>query len=271
MNLRERVEDCAGRLVELDRTSHFERARQRFFGALQVAELHEDLSERRERDGEPMAGSERFVERDAALGQRQRLVEPMSHQGHVGLVVHDPGEHVVGLDCHREAFALTQGGRGLVVSARLGQQDRRERMHERQMATVACGVQRGRGLCQVVAHDARLPDLPVAMRELVMCEADCARIVCKFGVLERARVQRDGARLLAAGVGDAAVQPPECGQTRVADRLTDAAGWPAQSGGSLGEVVLHQPGFGQCASNRHFVLAAESRRPEQRRQDLGCF
>ena len=109
------------------------------------------------------------------------------------------------------------------------------------------------------------------MRKLVMREANCARIVCEFGVLERARVQRDGARLLAAGVGDAAVQPPERGQTRVADRLTDAAGRPAQSGGSLGEVVLHQPGFGQCASNRHFVLAAESRRPEQRRQDLGCF
>ena len=127
------------------------------------------------------------------------------------------------------------------------------------MATVACGVERGRGLCQVVAHYARLADVPVAMRKLVVSEADCARIVCKFGVFERARMQRDGTRLLATRVGDTAVQPPERRQTGVADRLTNAAGRTPLSRGSLGEVVLHQPGFGQCASNRHFVFTGESR------------
>ena len=116
------------------------------------------------------------------------MVERCRHQARVGLVVDDLRRARRQPDRHREAFALTQGVRGLVVSARLRHQDPRQRVYERQMATVACGVQRGRGLRQVVAHDARLADVPVAVRKLVMREANCARIVCEFGVLERAGV-----------------------------------------------------------------------------------
>jgi len=77
VNLRERIEDGAGRFVELNGTSYIERAMQRVFGADQIAEPDADLSERRERDGESVARSVGFVQRDAALGERQRLLVTM--------------------------------------------------------------------------------------------------------------------------------------------------------------------------------------------------
>ena len=70
MNLRQGVEDGAGRLLELDRAAHFERAREDLLGALEIAKLHEDLSERRQRDGEAMTRAERLMQRDAALRER---------------------------------------------------------------------------------------------------------------------------------------------------------------------------------------------------------
>src|SRR5205814_4875152 len=55
VNLRERVEDGAGRLVKLNRAADLERAVQRVLGAAEIAEAHADLPERRERDGEAVA------------------------------------------------------------------------------------------------------------------------------------------------------------------------------------------------------------------------
>src|SRR5581483_1684449 len=57
MNLRERVEHGAGRLVKLNRTPDVERAVQRILRARQIAEADADLSERRERDGKAVARS----------------------------------------------------------------------------------------------------------------------------------------------------------------------------------------------------------------------
>ena len=82
-------------------------------------------------------------------------------------------------------------------------------MHEREVAPVAGGVQRGRGFGEVLANDAGVADLLVAEGELVVGEADGARIVRELGVLQRAGVQGDGARLFAAREGDPAVQSPE--------------------------------------------------------------
>ena len=186
MNLRERVEHGAGRLVELDRAAHLERAREDLLGALEIAKLHEDLAERRQRDGEAVAGAERLMQRDAALGERERLIVPMPHQRDVRLVVHDAGEHVVGVNGHREPFALPQRGRGFVVAARLREQHRRQRVDEREMAAIAGGVQRGCGFGQVLADDAGIADLLVAEGQLVMREADRARVVRQLGVLQRA-------------------------------------------------------------------------------------
>ena len=173
------------------------------------------------------------MERDAALGERERLVVLMPHQRDVRLVVHDAGEHVVGLNGHREPFALTQGGRGFVVAARLREQHGRQRVHEREMAAIAGGVQRGGGFGQVVADDAGVADLLVAERQLVMGEADGARVVRELGVLQRARMQRDGARLLAAREGDPAVQAPQRRELRVGDRLAHRVGRPAERRGGL--------------------------------------
>ena len=67
VNLRERVEDGARRLLELHRAADLESARQHLLGALEVAKLHEDLAERRERHGEAVTGCRAT---DAALTLR---------------------------------------------------------------------------------------------------------------------------------------------------------------------------------------------------------
>ena len=77
------------------------------------------------------------------------------------------------------------------------------------MPPVAGGVQRRRGLGDVLADDRGVADLPVAVAELVVGEADGARIVRQLRLLQRAAVQRDGARLFAARKRDASVQPPQ--------------------------------------------------------------
>ena len=103
MDLRERVEDGAGRLVELDRAAHVERAVQRLLGPREVAEPDADLAERGERDGQAVARAVRFVQRHAALGERERLLVAVLQHHHVGLVAAHGRQHVVGLDERRRA------------------------------------------------------------------------------------------------------------------------------------------------------------------------
>ena len=209
VNLRQRVEDRAGRLVELNRAAHFERAREDLLGAFEIAKLHVDLSERGQRDGQAVPRPERLVQRDAALGERQRLIVAMAHQRHVRLVVNDAREDVVGGDGHRQTLGLSQSGRGFVHTSRLRQQDRRQRVDEREMTSIAGRVQRRRRFREMVADDARVADLLVAEGQLVVGKTDRARVVRELGVLQRARMQRDRPRLLALGVRDPAMQAPE--------------------------------------------------------------
>ena len=54
--------------------------------------MNADLSERRQRDGQAVPGRILFVQRDAALGQRQRLIVAMPHHRDVGLVAADNGD-----------------------------------------------------------------------------------------------------------------------------------------------------------------------------------
>ena len=75
--------------------------------------------------------------------------------------------------------------------------------------SVAGGVQRGRGFGDVLAHDGHVADLPVALAEIEVGEADRARVVGDLGLLQGAVVQRDRPRLFAARKRDAAVQAPE--------------------------------------------------------------
>ena len=92
---------------------------QRVLRARQIAEPHADLSERRERDGEAVSRSMRFVQRDAALGERQRLLVAVLQHHHVRLVAADRGQHVVGLNQRGEPLGLPQRRHRFVVAAEL--------------------------------------------------------------------------------------------------------------------------------------------------------
>jgi len=245
VNLRQRVEDGAGGFVELDRAAHFERPRQDLLRAFEIAQLHEDLPERRERDREPVAGRECLVQGDAALGECQRLLVLMAHERHVRLVVHDSGKHVVGLDGHRQPLALAERGTGFLAAAGLCEQHGGEGVHQREMTAIPRSVERGRGFREMLADDAGVADLLVAERELVVREADGPRIVRELGVLQRAGMERDRARLFTAGVRDAPVQAPQCRELRIADRLAQRVGGTSKRGRGLGEIILEQPGFGE--------------------------
>ena len=132
------------------------------------------------------------MKRHAALGERQRVIVSMTHEGDVGLVVHDTSEHIVGGNRHGQPFALSKSGRGLIAAPRLREQDRRQRVDEREMPAVTRGMQRRCGFCQVIADDARITDLLVAKSQLIVREADRTRFVRTLGVLQRAGVKRDG-------------------------------------------------------------------------------
>ena len=144
-------------------------------------------------------------------------------------------------------------------------------MHQRKVTPIAGGVQGGRRLRQVLADDAGVADLFVAKGELVVGEADGARIVRQLGMLQGARVQRDRTRLLAAGEGDAAVQTPERRDLRVGNLLAQGVGRAAEDGRRLYEVVLQQPGFGQRGADDEFVFTIDRAAAQHRPQNLGSL
>ena len=266
VNLRQRVEHRAGRLVELNRAAHVERAVQRVLGAREVAEPHADLSERAERDGQAVAGAVRLVERDAALGQRERLLVAVLEHHHVRLVAADRGQHVVGVDERGQPLGVPQRRHRFFVAPELRERDARQRVDEREVAAVAGGVQRGRGLGDVLADDRDVADLAVALAELVVGEPDGARVVRGLGLLQRAAVHGDRARLVAAGRGQPAVQPPQRRQPARRDGVAEGVGRAAERGRRLVEVVLQQPRLGERGADGELVVARQAARAERRRR-----
>jgi hypothetical protein len=215
------------------------------FGAVERAEPDADLPERCQRHGQPVARRELLVAADALLGERQRLVVAMPHHRHVRLVpVHD-GQHVVGVHGGGEALGLAQRGERLVEAAGLRERAAGERVHQGEAAAIADRVQRRGGLGEVLAHRRGLADLLVAACELEAGEADGARVVRELCLPQRALVQRDGARLLAAHLRHAAVQPPEVREGCGGHGLAERVGRPAEHGARLVDVVLQEPGFGE--------------------------
>ena len=208
-HLRERVVDGAGRFVELHRAADFERAVQHRFGAREIADAHADLAKRRKRHGQPWSLAETFLQRDRALGECQRLIVAVANERDVCLVDADRRERVIGAERGRLSLGETQRRGRLVVAAVLREHHARERVHEREMAAVAGGVERRGRFGDVLTHNRVVADLPVAERQLVVGQADGARVVRDLRLLERAAVKGDGARLFPARVGHAAVQPPQ--------------------------------------------------------------
>src|SRR5687767_9923740 len=139
------------------------------------------------------------------------------------------------------------------------------------MAAIAGRVECRRRLGQVIANNDRFAYVPVTVGELVVRQANGARVVRELGVLERPSVQRDSARLLSARISDAAVKPPKRGQPRIANRFADGARRTSQGGGCLREVVLHQPRLGKRRANRHLVFASKGRGAQEWRQQLRGF
>ena len=261
MDLREAVEDRAGRLVVEQRRAHGERRIERLGGARQLTEADRNLAERAERHGQSVARRILLVQRDGALGQRQRLLVAMADHRDVGLVAARDGHHVVGLHGLREPLGLSQRHQRFVVASLLGQAAARQRVHEREVALVADGMQRRRGFVEVIGHRRAIADQLVAARELEVGQPDGAQVVRVLGVLQRLQVQRDGARLIAARRGHAAVEPPEIRQDRPAGSPTheaNPAGGPAGAG--LREVVLQEPGLGQQHAKRQLILTRQRAR-----------
>ncbi len=125
MNLRQRIEHRAGRFVKLDGAADVEGAMQRVFGASQIAETDADLAKRRERDGQPVARPVRFVQRHAALRQRERLLVAVLEQHHDRLVPADRRHDVVSLNRGCQPLCVTQRRHRFVVPAELRQRDAR--------------------------------------------------------------------------------------------------------------------------------------------------
>ena len=210
VDLGQRVEDGAGRLAhELQRAAHVERAIERLFRAVEAAQADADLAERCERHAKPVRRAAILLQLHAALGQRQRLFVPVLHQRDVGLVAAHGREHVAGLDEQRQPLGLRERGHRLIEPAFLREGHAREGMHHRQVPPVADGVERGRGLRQVLSDDAGIANLPVAEAELEVRESDGPRVVGALGGLKSFGEKGDAAGGLAAGGGEAAVHPPE--------------------------------------------------------------
>ena len=255
VNLRERIEHGAGRLAhEVQRAAHVERAVEHLFRAPQIADPHADLSERRQRDAEPVRRARLLLQLDAALGERQRLIVPVLHQRHVGLVAADGGQHVARLDHHRQTLGLAQRRDRLVEPSFLRERHAGERVHHREVTPVAGGVQRGGRAGDVLADDGHVADLPVAEPELVVGEPDGARIVRALGLLQRLRQERDAARRLAARHGQPAVHAPQVRQPGRVEPLPPLRRI-AQRLGRLPDVVLQQPGLGQRAADLGLLVA----------------
>ena len=196
-----------------------------------------------------------LLQSDAALGERQRLLVPVLHQGHVGLVAAHRRQDVARLDHDGEPLGLAQRGHRLVEPSFLRERDARQRVHHREVTPVAGGVQRGGRAGDVLADDRHLADLPVAQAQLVVGEPDGARIVRALGLLQRFGQERDAAGRLAARHGQAAVHPPQVRQPGRVETLPSFRGI-AQCFGRLPHVVLEQPGFGQRAANLRLLVAS---------------
>ena len=215
-----------------------------------------------------LARAVRFVERDAPFGERERLLVMVLEQHHVRLVAANRRHHVVGVHQRCKTFGLAQRAHRFVVASELGVRDARQRMHEREVAPIARRVQRGRGLCDVLAHDRHVADLAVALAELVVREPDAARVVCDLRLFQGTAVQGDGAGLIAARGSEPSVQAPQGGESPRRDGVAEGIGRASQRRRCLIEIVLEQRRFGEHRAERELVLPRQRRRSQRGREHL---
>ena len=141
-------------------------------------------------------------------------------------------------------------------------------MNQREVPPVARRVKRGRRLTDVLADDGDVPDLAVALSQLVMCKADGTGIVGELGLLQRAGLEPDRPRLIAARRREAAVQPPERREPSGGHGFAQRVGCASKRRGRLVEIVLKQPRLGEHRSHRELVFARQRAGAERGRQHL---
>ena len=132
-------------------------------------------------------------------------------------------------------------------------------MQQREIAPIACGVQRRRGFGDVLSDDSGVADLFVAVAELVVGESDRLGVVCLLGVSQRAAEQRDRARLVSLGKGNPSVQTPQRGQECRRQVSRGASGGRPSVADACDHVVTEQPRFGERTLQADLVLVFESR------------
>ena len=258
--------------MKLNGAADLQRSVEHFLCACELAEPHENLTERRERDRQAAAGAELFLQGRASFGERQGLLVTVLNQRDVGLVVTDDAENVLSLNGGGEPFGLTERRDGFFnPPPPLGQHDARQRVEERQIPPIARGMQRGRGLGDVLANDRRVAHLLVTESQLIMREADGLGVVRKLGLAKRPADQRDGARLVALGERNAAVPAPARGEQRRRKVVARGIGRTSQCGRRLRDIVGLQPGLGERAPQADFVVALEAGHLERLREHANHF
>ncbi len=135
------------------------------------------------------------------------------------------------------------------------------------MAPVARGVKGRRRFRDVLADDRDVANLPVTLSQFVVGEPDGARFMRDFGLLQGASVQRDGARLIAARVGQATVQSPQRREAARRNRVAEGIGRTAERARRVIQIVLQERRLGEHRAHGEFVFARQ-RRPKRRLQHL---
>jgi hypothetical protein len=210
-----------------------------------------------------VSAADRLVERHTPFRVLAGFVQPPRDQPEIGMVVRDAGHHVVGANGRRQAFGLAEGHRRLLDSACLSQEHARQPVDERQVALVARGVQRGGRLGQVFPEDARVANLPVAQRQLVVRQSDRPRVARQLREFERAGVEGDRARLVPLAEREPAVQPPQRRHRGVGQLFLERFRGAAQRQRGLAEVVGQQIALGEADANRDLVVPGKAARSVQ--------
>ncbi len=211
----------------------------------------------------------RLVQGHGAFGQCHGLVVAAAQLRDGGLVHVGQRQHVVGAERRGQPLGVAQRAGRVLVAALLGEHHARHRMHLRQVPPVAGGMQRGRRFGQVFADDRVVADLLVAEHELEVRQPDAARVVRRFRVFERARVQRNRARLFADGIGDAAVQAPQRREQGLRDLFANLIRRAAEHRGGALRIALEQPRFREGAANHQLVETLEGTGLQQRFEQVG--
>ena len=102
-----------------------------------------------------------------------------------------------------------------------------------------------------------------------MGEADGAQIVRDLGLFQRAAVERDGARLVAARRGETAMQPPEIRENGRSDGFAQRVGRASERRAGLRQIVLQEPRFGQHGAKGELVGPRQRSGAQGLLQDLG--